>query len=69
MVRFDLLRGALAEKGIKQTDISERLGISRQAVSYKLNGKSALTVRDVSAICELLDATADDRNKIFFADK
>ena len=69
MVRFDLLKGALAEKGVTQTVISERLGISRQAVNNKVNGKSVLTVRDVAAICELLDATKDERDKIFFADK
>lgn len=69
MVRFDLLRGALAAKGIRQTDISDRLGISRQAVNNKLNGKSVLTVRDVTAICELLDATTADRDNIFFADE
>ena len=68
MVRLDLLKGALATKGVKQTDLSERLGMSRQAINNKLTGKSPLTVRDVTVICEMIDATPETRDSIFFAD-
>lgn len=68
MVNYDKLRGALAEKRVTQGDVALKLGCSKQAVSNKIAGKSSLTVRDVTAICELLGATSDERDSIFFAE-
>ena len=67
MVDYDKLRGALAERRLTQEDVANKLGCTRQAVSLKFAGKSALTVKDVTAICELIDASADERDAIFFA--
>ncbi len=67
MVDYDKLRGKLVEKRLTQSDIAEAIGCSRQAVSNKMTGKTALTLRDVTAICELMKVTPDERDSIFFA--
>lgn len=66
MVDYNRLRGALAEKRLTQKEIAAHIGCTPQAVSYKLTGKSPLTVRDVSIICELIKATPKERDTIFF---
>lgn len=67
MVDYDKLRGILAEKRVTRIELASVLGCSRQNVYNKLTGKSLLTVRDVTAICELINATPDERDTIFFA--
>lgn len=67
MVDYNRLRGALAEKRLTQKEIAEHIGCTPQAISYKLAGKSPLTIRDVTIICQLIKATPDERDSIFFA--
>lgn len=37
---------------VKQTDIAELLGISKQAVSYKINGVNEFTLSEIQIIQE-----------------
>lgn len=67
MVNYDKLRGALVEKHVKASDVATRLGCTRQTVYNKLHGRTMLTLGDVSTICDLLDATASERDAIFFS--
>ena len=67
MVNYDKLRGALVEKRVRASTIATRLGCSRQTVYNKLHGRTMLTLGDVSTICDLLDATASERDAIFFS--
>lgn len=68
VIDYDKLRGALAEKRITQAEIASSLGCSRQAISNKMTGKNSLTVRDVTAIVNLIEADADTIKDIFFAE-
>ena len=67
MIDYAMLRGTLAERKVTQDSLADRLGCSRQSINNKITGKSPFTLRDVTVICEAIDATADERDRIFFA--
>jgi DNA-binding XRE family transcriptional regulator len=50
----------LAELEIKQQDISEKLGVTRQTISLWANGKSNPTLETAFKIANLLDCKVDD---------
>lgn len=51
---------AMAEKGIKASEIAKNGGVSQQAVSNALNGNRIGKVKVVPAICEALGFKAKD---------
>lgn len=66
MVNFNKLRGLMTERNVSQNELARRLGCSRQTVNNKMNGKNPFTLRDVTEICDAINATPDERNAIFF---
>jgi transcriptional regulator with XRE-family HTH domain len=66
MVNTSKLKGLMAEKGIKITVLASKMGISRQALSLKLNGKIRFSLKDVSAITGLLNLNRSQVDLIFF---
>lgn len=50
----------LKVKGYTQDDLATYLGISKQAVSQNLNGKSTFELSNIMMIAEYLDVTVDD---------
>ena len=56
MIEFSLekLRGIMAEKGIKQIDLADRLNISLQAVNNKFTGKTEFTLKEIKEISKML---------------
>lgn len=67
MTNYAKLKGLMAERSLEVTKLATILGISRQAASDKVNGKSKLTITDASAISEALNMTSEERDLIFFA--
>lgn len=57
MLKF---KGFCAERGIKQTEIAELLGISVVSVCRKLNGKEAFTIKQVKILCEHYKISAEE---------
>ena len=55
----DMIRKLREEKGLKQSQLGELLGMSSQAVSKWETGKSAPDLDTVSKMCELFDVSAD----------
>ena len=51
----DLIRDAADRYGLSQSSLAARLGMSRQAVSARMTGRTPWTVAEVSALCQLLD--------------
>lgn len=49
----------MAANGVKQTEISELLGISLQSVNLKVNGKQDFSMAQVKKICEKYGISAD----------
>lgn len=50
-----LFKMAIARSGYTQNQLAKELGISRNALSNKINGRSSVTVSDVIRICEILN--------------
>lgn len=52
--------GELKSKGIHQTEIAEHLGITQQAVSAKLTGRTVITFEDFLKMIDILNPDDDD---------
>ncbi len=50
----DWVRGEAKRQGYRNSDIADELLISDQALCNKLNGRSKLTITDISRICGML---------------
>ena len=66
MVNTRLLKAAIVESGMKQSEVAEKIGISYQSFSDKINNKTEFKVNEVISLCEVLDI-AERREQIFFA--
>lgn len=68
MLNANLLRGKMAENSYNQGQLAEKLGLSVGAMSNKLKGKTELTLKEISKLCELLKIhDPDDIVKIFLS--
>lgn len=68
MTDYAKLRGLMAERGLEVTKLASILGISRQAASEKINGKSKISLTDAQAISKALNMTQEERDLIFFSE-
>lgn len=67
MFDFSKLKGLIRERGFTQHDIAEHLHISDNALSFKLNGKTYFTAKEMNDICDLLAIDNNDIALYFFA--
>ena len=68
MTNIELLNKVIEEKGVSKTHIANKLGISRNALYNKLQGKSLFNQYEIKAICEVLNITNTKvKDAIFFA--
>lgn len=56
-MQSNLLKGIMAEQGVSQTMLAEKIGMSKNTLNAKVNGKSSITVTDIFKICEALSIT------------
>lgn len=68
MIDYARLKGLMAERDLEVTKLAEILGISRQATSQKINGKSAISITDARMIAQALNMTKEERDRIFFSE-
>lgn len=54
-----VVRRIMLEKGIKQKDVANALGISEQGFSGKLHGRSSYTYKDIVILADLFNVSAD----------
>lgn len=61
-IRYPILEGKIAERGIRKKSIAQALNISPRALSNKLNGKSDFTWNEVVTIQEMyfMDVTKEE---------
>lgn len=65
-MRKTKLIGILAEKGISQRALAEELGISKNTVNAKLNGRTAFDTFEVMKLCAILGITSpEEKCEIF----
>lgn len=65
MTNTKKLKGRIIEEGTTQGKLAEILGISRQALSLKINDKSDFTASEIAKLCEILKI--DNKETYFFA--
>lgn len=53
-IYYGKLKGLMREKGITQTELADKIGMTVQALNAKLNGRSSFTVNEVNKICRVL---------------
>lgn len=68
MTNYAKLRGLMAERGMEVSRLASILGISRQAMSDKINGRSKISLLDAQKISAALNMTKDERDAIFFSE-
>jgi transcriptional regulator with XRE-family HTH domain len=68
MTNYAKLRGLMAERGMEVSRLASILGISRQAMSDKINGRSKISLLDAQKISAALNMTKDERDVIFFSE-
>lgn len=60
MINTKKLKATMVEKGYTQELLSKEIGISKNALNAKINGRSKMYVDEACAICEALQITSDD---------
>lgn len=60
------LKGRIVEKYNTQREFAECVGITKNAMSRKMNGKTMLSQRDIELWCQLLEIDKDDIGEYFF---
>lgn len=58
--KFPKLKGIMASRGETLDDLAKVLGITRGAVSFKLNGKTSITLDDINKICQHYNLSYDE---------
>ena len=54
------VRAVAARKGLRQGDLADAIGVSRQAVSRKLAGAAPITVEELLRIAAVLEVSPGD---------
>jgi hypothetical protein len=67
MTDTELLRQCIKESGLKLAYIADRLGISRFALTNKMENRTEFKPTEIKQICDLLQLQPFDRDQIFFA--
>lgn len=62
------LKAAMILKGITSGELADRIGISRQSFSYKMNNLREFRAKEISAISQVLELTLNEKEEIFFTD-
>ena len=68
MTNYAKLKGLMAERGMGVSKLASILGISRQAMSDKINGRSKISLLDAQKISSALNMNKDERDAIFFSE-
>ncbi len=64
-INFSKLRGRMAEKGISQKELAQKLNLTEQWLSAKLNGKAIFDLCEMKILIDELEIK-DEEIRIFF---
>lgn len=65
-MNLKLLNETIECKQIPLSDISEKMGVSRESLNLKLAGKRRFKASEADHISDILKLTTCERNQIFF---
>lgn len=68
-MNLEYLNKKIDEIKIPITTIADKIGISRQSLYLKMNGKREFKTSEIFKMCEVLRLTDSEKELIFFADK
>lgn len=66
MIRINLLKDSMDRKNITMDDLAKKLGISKQSLYYRLNGKVLFKINEVQVIKDYLELDFETFTSIFF---
>lgn len=66
---YSKLRGLIVEKVGSQNNLAEKMGLSKQSLSAKVNNKVAFTQDEMCKIMHILHIPHRDISKYFFCPK
>lgn len=64
----DLLKEVIKERGVKMSSLADKIGISRQSLSMKVNGERSFDQGEIMSLKINLHLTDDQFMNIFFND-
>lgn len=67
MFKKNEFKAAMVRKGLTVTDIAKELGIDPATLFRKMSGQSDFYRNEIEKLCALLELSAEDTLKIFFA--
>lgn len=68
MTNSELLKEKIKESGYKIQHIADEIGLSRQALSNKINNNTQFTVEEMKAMSGILKVDGEEMKRIFFDD-
>lgn len=68
-MNLDYLNDRISLSRIPITAIAEFVGISRQSLYLKMQGKREFKTSEITKVCDLLRLTTEERQIIFFDDE
>ena len=66
---YSKLRGLIVEKVGSQNNLAEKMGLSKQSLSAKVNNKVSFTQDEMCKIINILNIPHGDISKYFFCPK
>jgi len=67
MTNTEMLKDFIEKSGYRIQFLCDQLGITRQGLYNKINGKTEFNASEISILTELLKLTAEQQRAIFFA--
>lgn len=67
MTDKNLLHYFVKRAGYKNKDIAEAIGITPAGYTLKISNKSDFRQGEIKTICDMLELTVEERDRVFFA--
>lgn len=68
-MNLEYLNDRIVLSRIPITAIAEQMGLSRQSLYLKMQGKREFKISEVTKLCEILRLTDSEKKLVFFADR
>lgn len=65
---YSRLLGKIKECGYTQESLAKAIGVNKATLNVKLNNKGLFNVKEIDAICQLLDVSKSEIGTYFFAE-